>query len=297
MIRAAWVAYFACCFVLPASAQGDDIIHVDSSVVVLNATIRDSQNRPVIGLRQADFKVLEDGISQKITSFETQEAPFSAIILFDTSGSMTERISIARSAAINFLDGLRSDDMTAIYRFDSKVEMVQDFSDSRDVSDKVFDLRAQGMTVLNDAVSRAADELEKRPERRKAIIILSDGADTFSKYSADKALKAALAANVTIYSVDMSSIDTSGTERKQNQGVLRNFAEKTGGVFIPTDNGRALRDALKSIVDELRIQYTLAYAPVEIKPDGKWHTIELRVARPNLSVRTRQGYHAPRGRH
>ena len=273
-----------------------DIVRVDSSIVVLNATIRDSQDRPVTGLHQADFKILEDGVLQRIKLFESNEAPFSAIVLFDTSGSMAERISLARSATINFLDGLRGDDMTAIYRFDSKVEMVQDFSDSRDVSDKIFDLRASGQTVLNDAIYGAALALDKRPERRKAIIVLSDGADTFSKYSAEKALKAALAANVTIYTVDMSNIDTGGHERSQNQSVLKNFAEKTGGFFIPTDNGRSFRDALKSVVDELRIQYTLAYEPVNLRSDGRWHDLEIRVARPNLTIRTRRGFNAPSGK-
>jgi Ca-activated chloride channel homolog len=277
-----------------SKAQDDDIVRVDSSIVVLNATIRDAQNKPISGLTQKDFKIFEDGEPQQIISFESQEAPFAAVILFDTSGSMEERISIARSAAINFLDGLRGDDVAAIYRFDSKTDLVQDFSDSRDISDKIFDLKARGMTVLNDAIIKATSELDKRPEKRKAIIILSDGEDTFSRASADKALKAALAANITLYSVDMSTISFSGSQRRQNQGVLRNFAQKTGGVFISTENGVALRDALKGIVDELQIQYTIAYEPPKVKHDGKWHALDLRVARPNLVIRTRQGYNAPR---
>ena len=272
----------------------DDVVKVDSSIVVMNATIRDAQNRPVNGLKQGDFKVFEDGIQQKITSFESQESPFSAVILIDTSGSMEERISIARSAAINFLNGLRVDDNTAIYRFDSQTVMVQDFSDSRDITDKIFDLKAQGRTVLNDAIVKGVSELGKRSEKRKAVIVISDGADTFSKASADKALKAALAANIIIYTVDMSSLETNLTERRQNQGVLRNFAEKTGGVFISTENVRALRDALKAIVDELQVQYTISYEPDNLKRDGKWHALELRVTRPNLTIRTRQGYNAPK---
>ena len=272
----------------------DDVIKVDSSIVVLNATIRDAQNHAVDGLQQKDFKIFEDGVQQQIVSFETQEAPFAAVILFDTSGSMESRISIARAAAINFLDGLRADDVTAIYKFDSKIDVVQDFSDSRDVSDKIFDLKARGMTALNDAVYKAVAALSDRSERRKAIVIISDGADTFSSHTAERALKAALAANVTIYSLDMSSMDTNGIERRQNQGVLCNFAEKTGGTFISTENGMAMRSALKAIVDELQIQYTLSYEPSSQKHDGKWHTLELRVARPNLIIRTRQGYNAPK---
>jgi len=288
-------ALFALFSAVGTFSQGeDDVVKVDSSIVVMNATIRDAQNRSVNGLKQSEFKVFEDGVQQKITSFESQESPFSAVILLDTSGSMEERISIARSAAINFLNGLRIDDCTAIYRFDSRAVMVQDFSDSRDVADKIFDLKAKGQTVLNDAIVKAVTELDKRSEKRKAVIVISDGADTFSKASADKALKAALAANVTIYTVDMSSLETNMVERRQNQGVLKNFAEKTGGVFISTENVKALRDALKAIVDELQIQYTITYEPVILKRDGKWHALELRVTRPNLTIRAREGYNAPK---
>ena len=282
--------------ILPVMAQEDDVIKVDSSIVVINATVRDPQNRPVAGLQRSQFKIFEDGIEQPISAFETEESPFAAVVLLDTSGSMSERISIARSAAINFLDGLRAGDVAAIYNFDSKVARVLEFSESRDVMDKIFDLKANGMTVLNDAIFEAADQLSARQEKRRAIIVVSDGADTKSRVSADKAIKAALAVNAAVYTVDMSPIDTGGRERMQNQGVLKKFAEKTGGYFISSENGIALRTALRNIVDELRGQYTLAFTPSESKHDGKWHTLEIHVSRPNLSIRTRQGYNSPKSK-
>jgi Ca-activated chloride channel family protein len=209
---------------------------------------------------------------------------------------MESRVSLARSAAIQFLQGLRAEDNVSIYNFDSKVEMVQDFSNSSDIRERVFDLKARGMTVLNDAVFKAAELLAARPEKRKAIVVLSDGADTMSGKSADKALQAALAAGVTIYTVDMSSIDVGGPARLQNQGVLKNFAEKSGGRFISTPGGIAMRDAFRQIVEELGLQYTVAYQPSNTKKDGKWREIELRVSRPNLTIRTRKGYKAPKSK-
>jgi VWFA-related protein len=86
--------------------------------------------------------------------------------------------------------------------------------------------------------------------------------------------------------------ETSGSQRHQNRGVLRNFAEKTGGTFVAKPGGAALREAFAAIVDELGIQYTLGYYPIENKKDGKWRDLEIRVARPNLSIRTRKGYYA-----
>lgn len=279
---------------LNPSAQTADVeeINVESSLVVLNASITDKNGKTIYGLKKPDFKVFEDGREQTLEFFEAQESPFAAVILMDTSGSMEQRVSLARSAAINFLDGLRSQDNAAIYNFDSKVSLVQDFSNSRDISEKVFDLKANGMTVLNDAIYRAALELEKRPEKRRAIIVLSDGADTQSGSSASRALKAALHANATIYTVDMSELIGGGKDRLQNRGVLKNFAEKTGGKFVSTPGGIELRNTFINIVEELGNQYTFGYEPQNVKNDGKWHSIEVKVSRPNLNIRTREGYNA-----
>jgi Ca-activated chloride channel family protein len=282
------------CFFSVAFAQDDEIIKVESSLVVLNTTITDAKGLPVSGLKQTQFKVFEDGQEQKVEVFEAEKTPFAAVVLIDTSGSMEARMSMARSAAINFLDGLRPDDVTAIYNFDTKVSLVQDFSNSRDITERIFDLKADGYTALNDAIFKAAQELAKRPEKRKAIIVLSDGADNKSGRSADKVLKAALVSNVTIYTIDMSMTDTGGKDRLQNQGALKNFAEKSGGTFIPTPGGAAMRTAFKNIVEELGTQYTLGYQPTNTKKDGKWRAIEIRVARPNLNIRTRKGYNAPK---
>lgn len=283
---------------LPAAAQNDDddILNIDSSLVVLNASVMDDKGVPMLGLRQKNFKVFEDGVEQKIEFFEAEETPFAAVILVDTSGSMEPRISMARAAAINFLDGIRTDDMTAIYNFDSEVKLVQDFSQSRDIAEVAYDLKARGMTAMNDAIYKAAQELAKRPEKRKAIIVLSDGMDNMSRYPAAKALKAALTASATIYTVDMSSPEVAGSaavnQRILSIGALKNFAEKSGGKFISTPGGAGLRDAFKSIVKEMGNQYTLGYQPSNSARDGKYRTIELKVNKPNAQVRTRKGYNA-----
>ena len=138
---------------LHISAQTDDeVISVDSSIVVLNASITNPSGKAAGGLTQKFFHIFEDGVEQKIETFGAEETPFAAVILLDTSGSMEERVSIARAAAINFLERLRISDNTAIFNFSSKVALVQDFSNTRDIRQQAFDLKADGMTVLNDAV-------------------------------------------------------------------------------------------------------------------------------------------------
>ena len=99
-------------------------------------------------------------------------------------------------------------------------------------------------------------------------------------------------ADASIYTIDMSAMNSNGKERMHNQAALKNFAEKTGGRFISTLGGAALRQAFKGIVEELGVQYTISYEPSNLKKDGKWRSIELQVSRPNLTVRTRKGYTA-----
>ena len=273
----------------------DDVVRVNTDLVVLNLTVTDKAGQYVKALKLSDFKIYEDGVevpANLIASFSLQEAPYAAVVLLDSSGSMEARFMLARSAAIRFLDGLRPEDVAAVYRFDSKVERVQEFSGGRDLAPTAYAIRAKGMTTLNDAIVEAANKLASRPEQRKAIVILSDGMDTFSKASSDKAVESALAVGASIFAVDMSQIDVGG--KRPGATTLKGFAEKTGGRFVATPGGPALRDAFTGIAEELGHQYAVAYRPPNQKRDGKWRTLEVKVQREDLTVRTRKGYRAPK---
>lgn len=277
--------------------RDDDVVRVDTDLVVLNITVADKNGKYVPGLRLSDFKVYEDGKevpAQLISSFSLHEAPFSAVVLLDTSGSMESRLSLGRSAAIRFLDGLRPEDVAAVYKFDYKVERLQEFSGGRDLAPMAFGIRAKGMTTLYDAIVEAAKALAERPEKRKAILVLSDGMDTHSKASPGKALEAALAIGASIYTVDMSATEGSAFRNQQSAGVLKDFAQKSGGRFVGTPGGQALRDAFASIAEELGHQYTLAYRPLTRARDGRWRALDVKLSRADLVVRTRKGYRAPR---
>lgn len=277
--------------------QGDDVVRVNTELVVLNVTVTDRSGQYATGLRASDFKIYEDGTeipASAVTSFSLQETPFASVVLLDTSGSMETRLSLARSAAIRFLDGLRDEDVAAVFRFDTKIEQLQDFSAGRDLAPLAFGIKASGMTVLNDAIVKAASALAERPEKRKAIVVLSDGMDTRSRVTAEKALDVALAAGASIYTVDMSATEGNASRDAQSSMVLRNFAEKSGARFVATPGGPALRDAFSSIAQELGHQYTIAYRPLNRTRDGRWRNIEVKVSREDLTVRTRKGYRAPK---
>jgi len=272
----------------------DEVLRVESDLVVLNATVKGPDGRFVRKLGRADFRVLEDGREQPITLFSLEETPFAAAILLDTSGSMEGRLSLARAAAIRFLDGLRGEDVAAVYHFGSEVEQLQDFAPGRDLPPVAYGLGSKGMTVLHDAVLRAARDLAGRPEKRRAIVVLSDGADTRSGASADKALDAALAAGAVIYTVNMADPRTQGMQALSASGTLKLFADKSGGRYLSKPGGQALSEAFAEIVEELSNQYTIGYRPLNRARDGRWRAVELKVSQPGAAARTRRGYRAPR---
>lgn len=277
------------------SQQDDDVIRVNTDLVVLNVTVTDKTGQYVPGLRLSDFTIFEDGKQvspELISSFSLHESPFASVVLLDTSGSMESRLSLARSAAIRFLDGLRDEDVAAVYKFNSKVEQVQEFSSGRDLAPMVYGVHATGLTTLNDAIVDAAKALATRPEKRKAIVVLSDGMDTHSKATSEKAIESALAVGASIYAVDMSASDGSGLSNQQSAAVLRDFAEKSGGRFVATPGGPALRDAFASIADELGHQYTIAFRPMNQRHDGKWHKLDVKSSRSDLEIRSRKAYRA-----
>lgn len=283
-------------YVVRAQQDDDDeVVRVNTELVVLNVTVTDSGGQYVHKLSHKDFKVLEDGVEQRVSLFSFEETPFAAAILLDTSGSMETRLTLARAAAVRFLDGLREEDVASVYHFDSKVEQLSDFRPGRDLPPVAYDLGSKGMTALNDAVLQAAKDLSKRPEKRRAIIVLSDGADTKSGATPEKALNAALAANATIYTVDMSDPLMNQVARMSAAGTLKTYANKSGGRFVSKPGGRALDEAFQEILQELSNQYTIGYRPNNTARDGRWRAIQLKLSRPELNARTRNGYRAPKG--
>ena len=157
----------------------DEVVRVESDLVILNVTVTDRQGRYIHKTGTHRLQVLEDGREQDINFFSVRDSVrggHSPRYVREHGGP----VSLARAAAIRFLDGLRADDVAAVYNFDSLVEQLQDYSPGRDLPPLAYGLNSRGMTALNDAVLRAARDLSARPEKRRAIIVLSDGADTKS---------------------------------------------------------------------------------------------------------------------
>jgi Ca-activated chloride channel homolog len=278
----------------PKEPVRDDVIQVETNLVLLNVTVTDFTEQYVDGLKAGDFTIYEDGLPQKIEDFNFDEMPFASAILLDSSGSMETRLTHARAACARFVEGIREGDVFAIYKFGgTKVKLLQEFTEVRDVPDSVWEMRADSLTPLYDAVVTASESLGKREERRRAIMLVSDGGDSNSRASLDEAVRQATNVGASVYAVNLSN---SGLYKSAGPDpgadAMKTLAAKTGGRFFNTPGGQALRDAFSSTIEELRRQYTLSYQSTNEKQDGKWRKIEVRVAKAGLNVRTRQGYYA-----
>ena len=279
--------------------RDDDQVRLHSDLVVVNLIVTDASGQYARGLSVKDFTVLEDNTPQSINSFLAEEASFAAAILIDMSGSMDYKFGLVRGAAASFVDHIRDNDQVAVYGFNNKVKLFQDFSDSRDISEYVWDAKAEDMTRLYDCADEAVVALENRPEKRRAILLISDGWDTTSsKASFDSVMKKALAAGIMIYSIDLID-DTSrmggGSEvpgLRRGQSEMKEFAAQTGGRYVHSPQGDKLEEAFTNIVDELRNQYTLTYYPTNQKRDGRWRKLSVGVVRQGLTTRARKGYWA-----
>jgi Ca-activated chloride channel family protein len=281
--------------------EEDDSLKLHSDLVVVNLVVTNAKGQYAHGLSPKDFLVLEDGAAQRINSLITEEDPFAAAILIDMSGSMQYKFSLVRAAAASFVDHIRDNDQVAVYGFNNKIKLFQDFSDLHDISEYVWDAKAEDTTRLYDCADEAIIALKKRAEKRKAIVLISDGCDTTSsKASFDSVMKKALADGITIYSIDLID-DTarmgSGSEvlgLRRGAGEMQQFASQTGGRYVHSPQGDKLEEAFTGIVDELRNQYTLTYYSTNQKRDGRWRKLAVGTSRQELTIRTRKGYWAPK---
>lgn len=283
-----------------ASTDQDDVVTLRADLVVVSVTVTDAAGKYAHGLKLKDFALLEDDAAQTINSFSSEESPFAAAILIDMSGSMEYKFGQVRGAAAAFIERIRDDDQVAVYGFNNKVRQVQEFTNLRDIADAIWDAKAEDRTRLYDCMDEAVTALSARPEKRRSILLISDGWDNASSKSFDSTMKRALAAGIVVYSIDLIDDNTlnGGSQEalmlRKGRGELKEFATQTGGRYVHTPQGNGLEDAFSDIVDELRNQYTLTFYPTNKKRDGRWRKLTVTARGNALNVRARRGYYAPK---
>lgn len=269
-------------------------------VVSLNVTVTDGQERFVTDLTQDDFLLYEDGVLQETTYFSRRQLPIALALLIDTSASMDERMTTAQGAAIGFSRRLRPEDLAEIIDFDSRVEILQPFTNSVDALEEAIRLTsAGGSTSLYNALYISLRELKKAPlrvedVRREAIIVLSDGEDTSSLVSFEEVLDLAHRSETAIYSIGLKA-DEEGSGFREADFVLRELAQETGGRAFFPGQVEDLAGIYEQISDELSSQYSLGYVSANPLQNGQWRRIVVQMKRENTIARTKQGYFGPSG--
>ncbi len=311
----------------PTPIDDDEVIKVDSDVVNVLFTAQDKNRRLLTALAQGDVKLLENGQPQEIVAFSRQiDLPLSLAILIDVSASQERTLPEEKLAAISFLETVirPTKDEVCIVSFTGEATLEQGMTSNltrlrRAVSSVRFNppsgyigggvhtgtppisgdnQAVQGSTAIWDAIWVTSDEiLGPAPERtRRAIILLSDGVNTFGKKQLDDAVQAALRSEAVVYSIGIGDNFYSGVDK----GSLNKISERTGGrAYFPRDEGE-LRDAFRQIQEEMRSQYLIAYEPTNQNRDGSYRKIEIQVVNPQLKnekvkVTHRQGYFAKNG--
>jgi Ca-activated chloride channel family protein len=273
-------------------------------MVRLSAVVTDSAGRYVSGLDARDFQVFEDGVEQQIQIFNAPDSPITFAVLVDGSVSIASRLPTVRLSVRELLRNLGARDFVQMVQFNERVSVLEDFSTRRDALEAAIDsFSAAGGTAVLNAVYRGLREIEARAReerdesRRRAIVLLSDGVDSSSLISEDVVLSEARRSRASVYSVglgqNLSLRLTAGARGARGTALLEELGRTTGGRVIVPATSEDLQAAFVQVADELRHQYGLAYVSDNVRRDGRWRRIELRVRnRPDVSVRHREGYYA-----
>lgn len=265
-------------------------LRVDTSLVLVPVTVSDALNRPVSGMERENFRVFEDKVEQKITQFSMEDDPIALGLVFDSSGSMGGVLKEARQAAAVFFKTADVGDEFFLVEFDTAPHLLVPLSrDVEEIDYQIMFSKSRGSTALLDGVYLALNEIRKSKKLRKALILVSDGGENNSRYTAAEVRNGMRETDVLIYPILIGG-EPGGPQ------LMNQFAEQTGGrMFVA--NRVSLADIAQKIVVDLRNRYVLGYSPANKARDGKYRRIEVKLVPPKgvgqLTAHWRQGYFAP----
>jgi Ca-activated chloride channel family protein len=272
------------------SSDPQPLFRASVRTVSIYATVVDVAGRLVPDLQQDDFIVLEDGKPVEITTFSNAPQPFTAVVMLDTSASMTANLDLLNSAAEQFVLRLLPRDRARVGAFNDKIQLSDAFTNDRDaLIDDLDALQFGNPTRLNDAIAASIDALEQ-VDGRRVVLVFTDGEDTASKIGFRSVLDRARNEEVMVYAIGLESEFFNGVrlQRSRPSRDLRRIAEETGGGYFELKKTDELAPTFTRVAQELRSQYVLGFSPTAL--DGKPHRIEVRLRRTGLNVRARRSY-------
>ena len=282
----------------------NDVVTVNTSLVTINVTVF-GQNVP--DLTKSDFKIFEDGQPQEISVFSSPTSPFDIILLLDLSGSTAEKLGLIKKTTKNFIEMKRNVDRLGIVTFSDKQTVVSPLeSDKEKLFDSVSKIKDFGGSWVWDAEKFALDMLQRdsKPDRRKAVVVMTDGNDnalTYEPGAGSKTLFADLVEEVRNNSIAIFPIylDTQGPGElnarmyADARRTLQLLANESGGNYYTTKDIGKLSEVYERVLRDVGRVYSLGYEPTNAKRDGSWRTIKVEIpGHPEIKVRARPGYYA-----
>jgi len=275
-------------------------IQVEVEMVLVNVGVIDLQNRPVTDLQKDNFRLFENNVEQEIVSFSHQDAPTSIGIIFDTSGSMGDKIARSREAFMRLLKTANPQDEFSLVSFATHAKLMSAFtSNIEELHEAISSTKPFGQTALLDAIHLAMSHVKYAHNQRCAMVVISDGGDNSSWHSESRIRKDLKEADCPLYAIGIYSRRdmTLTLEERNGPGLLSELAEITGGHAFETWKLDELPGIAAEISLEIRDQYLLGYRP-GTPHDGRWRGIKVKVKppanRPPLHVYARSGYYSPR---
>jgi Ca-activated chloride channel homolog len=279
------------------AADDDTTIKVDVKLVNVFVTVTDERGAPVASLSKDNFQLFEDGRLQKISIFDKEsEMPLSIVLEIDTSLSTRKDLPLELNSAKRFAHAiLRPVDGLSLYEFSEIVDEVVPFTSDLKVIDRgIQSLHPGAATALYDAIYVGSEALESR-QGRKVMVVITDGGDTVSKVNYREAVRAAQQAEAIVYSIIVVPIEASAGRDTGGEHALIQLSEDTGGKFYYATSIAQLDQAFRSISDELRTQYLLAYYPERRLADSDFRRIDVKLTGftepPEYKSRHRTGYY------
>jgi Ca-activated chloride channel family protein len=298
-IRVAFAVLLAVGLLAPAggeftsaqSGQGQQgVFKSGTKIVPLYVTVTDAQSSLVPNLTREDFEILDNNVKQELVVFENQTQPITAVVMLDTSGSMTNNLKLVKAGAEQFLVRMLPQDKAQIGAFNDKIQFSGVFTSDRDeLVAALKDVDFGYPTRLNDAIDQSLNRLIAIDGRR-VIVLLTDGDDTSSKVSQGDVLNRSQQDEVMIYGIGLESVYFDGMRqvRTSPDRVMKKLAEETGGGFYLLKETSDLNATFTRIAQELHSQYVLGFSPTVL--DGKVHKLLVNVKRPGMKARARKSY-------
>ncbi len=274
-------------------------LKTSTDLVLVNATVTDPYGRLVTGLEQDNFRVFEDGVEQEVLTFSSEDVPISVGVIFDKSGSMSDKIEKSRLAAVQFFRTSNPQDEFFLVNFNDRAHLITPFTTSVDeLQNRLMFTAAHGMTALFDGIYLGLSQMRRAHNTRKALLIISDGGDNHSRYTETDIRRYVQEADVEIYAIGLYEPDGGPTpEEREGPALLETLTRMTGGRTFAVHNLDELPDIATKISMELRNQYVIGYKPSDHAHNGKWRKIKVKLRPPKglppLSVYARTGYFAP----